>query len=122
VFRKTWGEAVVGNAGLSLIFGLAALLGVVPLVLGFLALPWGIVVGGAIALVYWLALTVIDNGDGFDPAANAMGHGLASMGRRARAMGGTWEIASQQGQGTRIELRVSIGRRGRPDNSTSDKH
>src|SRR3989442_6840185 len=70
----------------------------------------------------WLALTVIDNGDGFDPAANAMGHGLSSMGRRARAMGGSWEIASQQGQGTRIEGRGSIGRRGRPGNSTGDKH
>jgi hypothetical protein len=59
VFRKTWGEAVVGNAGLSLIFGLASLLGLVPLLLGFLALPWGLVAGGAIALAYWLALTVI---------------------------------------------------------------
>lgn len=59
VFRKTWGEAVIGNAGLGLIFGLAGLLGLVPLMLGFFALPWGIVVGGAIALVYWLALTVV---------------------------------------------------------------
>ncbi len=56
-----------------------------------------------------LCLSVIDNGDGFDPEAvidDGAGHfGLGIMRARAARMPGTLTIASQPGQGTRVQLR-----------------
>jgi len=55
-----------------------------------------------------LALTVADDGQGFDPArAPAEGHfGLLGLRERAERLG-TLELDSQPGQGTRLRLQVS---------------
>ncbi len=51
-----------------------------------------------------LELSVEDNGQGFDPAVNTTGFGLQSMRERTEALGGTFKISSQLGQGCRIRL------------------
>jgi signal transduction histidine kinase len=56
-----------------------------------------------------VALTVQDDGSGFDPAAQALRArrlGLTSMEERARALGATLTIDSRPGAGTRISLEV----------------
>ena len=55
-------------------------------------------------------LTVTDDGAGFDPEAarQAGGMGLASMGERARLLGGHCRITSSPGTGTRIEVSVPL--------------
>jgi signal transduction histidine kinase len=54
-----------------------------------------------------LAATVVDDGVGFDvPAAWGKGLGLVSMSERLEAIGGTLQIHSKPGQGTRLEIRV----------------
>jgi signal transduction histidine kinase len=54
-----------------------------------------------------LTLTIIDDGQGFDVAtAWGKGLGLISMAERLEAIGGTLEIRSQPGAGTRLELRA----------------
>jgi len=60
ILRKTWGEALVGNLGLGLIFFLLGALGFIPIILG--ALVGGVVgaiAGFVIAIVYWLIIAVI---------------------------------------------------------------
>jgi signal transduction histidine kinase len=59
-----------------------------------------------------LALTVRDDGVGFDPGATAHRSrrlGLTSMEERATALGGTLRIDSAPGKGTTIELEVPLG-------------
>jgi PAS domain S-box-containing protein len=60
-------------------------------------------------------ITIIDNGQGFDPAAVAArqgdGFGLQSMRERAEALGGRLEVISHPGQGTRVEVHVPVGTR-----------
>lgn len=56
-----------------------------------------------------LALSVTDEGRGFDsgaPAVRSRRLGLTSMEERARALGGTLEIASELGEGTTVRLEV----------------
>lgn len=56
-----------------------------------------------------LVLTVEDNGTGFDQRAGdtlTAGFGLVSMRERAEALGGVFELQSQPGEGTRVEVRV----------------
>jgi signal transduction histidine kinase len=55
-----------------------------------------------------LNMSVEDNGVGLphDGGVRRMGHGLNNMAQRARAIGGMLEVNSQQGNGTRIDLRV----------------
>jgi signal transduction histidine kinase len=56
-----------------------------------------------------LTLTVLDDGVGFDvKAAWGTGLGLVSMGERLEAFGGTLEIRSTPGAGTRLEARVPV--------------
>ena len=55
-----------------------------------------------------LEMRVADDGRGFDSSVESMGHGLASMFRRARKMDGSLEIDSQPGRGTTVLLRVSL--------------
>ena len=56
-------------------------------------------------------LSIVDNGAGFD-ADEALGKkrvgGLMSMQRRAKLAGGSCSIESQPGQGTRVEVRISL--------------
>jgi ligand-binding sensor domain-containing protein/signal transduction histidine kinase len=54
----------------------------------------------------WVSLEVADDGKGFDTATRARGHGLDSMQRRAKRLGGTLRVDSAPGRGTRLELRV----------------
>ncbi|MCC6740176.1 MAG: hypothetical protein IT452_14110 [Planctomycetia bacterium] len=65
LFKKTWGEAVVGESGMALFFGLLFLAGLVPLVgvgilasQGTAAIPLVAIVA-AVVLVYWIALAVV---------------------------------------------------------------
>lgn len=53
-----------------------------------------------------LALTVEDDGVGFDPGLVTGGTGLSSMRQRLESLGGTLEIESRRGGGTSITLRV----------------
>ncbi|MGE0599283.1 MAG: GAF domain-containing protein [Dehalococcoidia bacterium] len=56
-----------------------------------------------------LQLEVSDNGQGFDPSGEFPGHlGLKSMRERARAIGGSLDVESQPGKGTRIVLSVQL--------------
>ncbi len=57
-----------------------------------------------------LVLTVTDNGGGFDPAAltENEGLGLAGMRERAALVGGTLDVSSARGQGTRIRLQIPL--------------
>jgi signal transduction histidine kinase/streptogramin lyase len=55
-----------------------------------------------------LELTVIDDGRGFDVDGAGEGNGLASMRRRALALGGQIEIVSGPGKGTRLLLAVPV--------------
>lgn len=65
LFKKTWGEAVVGESGMGLFFGLLSLLGVIPIAgaiflgsqgtAGMLAA----VIVGALGVFYWIALAVV---------------------------------------------------------------
>jgi signal transduction histidine kinase len=55
-----------------------------------------------------LSLTVADNGGGFDMSAESEGHGLMSMRRRARTLGGTLDISSSPRRGTTVALTVPL--------------
>jgi NarL family two-component system sensor histidine kinase LiaS len=66
-----------------------------------------------IGLVYTaldMTCTITDDGIGFDPGKKRGGFGLRSMQERANALGGTLEIESAAGTGTRISLAVSLGK------------
>jgi ligand-binding sensor domain-containing protein/two-component sensor histidine kinase len=61
----------------------------------------------------WLVVSITDNGKGFEPSSNGNshgmgGHGLASMQRRAHALGGSLQIDSGAGRGTSVTLKVPI--------------
>ena len=61
----------------------------------------------------WLVVSITDNGKGFEPSTNGNtrgmgGHGLASMQRRARALGGSLQIDSGVSRGTSVTLKVPI--------------
>ncbi len=60
-----------------------------------------------------LRLVVQDEGRGFDTSAAPDGHGLRSMRRRTQSLGGSLELTSSPGSGTRLELKVPLhgGRR-----------
>ncbi|MBA3323017.1 MAG: histidine kinase, partial [Pyrinomonadaceae bacterium] len=57
-----------------------------------------------------LLLRIADNGAGFDAASESEGQGLASMRRRALALGGALAVESRAGQGTSISLKVPRAR------------
>jgi signal transduction histidine kinase len=54
-----------------------------------------------------VALTVSDNGRGFDAkASNSRGFGLAGMRERTRALRGHFSLASEPGHGTRVKVEI----------------
>ena len=53
-------------------------------------------------------LRVEDDGIGFVEADAAPGHGLASMRRRAGAVGGRLDVASVPGRGTRVTFHAPV--------------
>ena len=65
-----------------------------------------------------LALEVADNGRGFDPAtARGAGHlGLANMAARAASVGGSLNVDSAPGRGTRIIVRIPAAPEGMAPN------
>jgi len=54
----------------------------------------------------WVVFRISDDGAGFDPQAQADGHGIASMRSRAEGLGGKLVIESGNGHGTRLEVRI----------------
>jgi signal transduction histidine kinase len=59
----------------------------------------------------YLTFTVTDDGSGFDQATTAMGTGLQGIADRLAALGGTIDIASAPGHGTRVTGRVPAAAR-----------
>ncbi|MBI5293314.1 MAG: GAF domain-containing sensor histidine kinase [Chloroflexi bacterium] len=61
-----------------------------------------------------IVLEIRDNGRGLPPdgAVKRMGHGLTNMAQRAQTIGAEFNVASEPGKGTRIQLRL---RRSAPD-------
>jgi signal transduction histidine kinase len=63
----------------------------------------------------WLSLKVTDDGRGFETgrvgADSAEGNGLRSMQRRARDLGGSFDVVSAPGQGAFMTARIPVGRR-----------
>jgi signal transduction histidine kinase len=55
-----------------------------------------------------LAITVHDDGSGFNPAGHSAGNGLANMKQRLSDIGGGCIIESQPGEGTTIQMSVKI--------------
>ena len=55
-----------------------------------------------------LALSVSDDGSGFDCAQHGHGLGLGSMEDRARQLGGTFTVTSEPGKGTVVKVEVPI--------------
>ena len=53
-----------------------------------------------------LAFTVVDDGNGFDQTTTRMGSGVQGICDRIAALGGTVQITSEPGQGTRLYGRV----------------
>jgi signal transduction histidine kinase len=55
-----------------------------------------------------IAIEVSDDGVGFDPSAVSEGFGLVGMRERAALLGGTFEVASSKGSGTRLQARLPL--------------
>ena len=55
-----------------------------------------------------IRLRVSDNGHGQIPAAPSLGRGLLNMRERAALLNATLDISSQPGQGTAVDLRLTI--------------
>lgn len=69
----------------------------------------------AVVLAYTedsLAVSVRDDGHGFDPAAPADGYGLAGLRARAAEVGGTAQVRSAPGDGTTVTVRLPVPRSG----------
>lgn len=53
-------------------------------------------------------LQIVDNGQGFDPERNTTGFGLQGMRERTLALGGTFHLSSQPGDGCRINVAIPL--------------
>jgi signal transduction histidine kinase len=65
---------------------------------------------------YWARSTIEDNGRGFEPrkeAAQPNGAGLASIRERTSLLGGTLNLRSEPGKGTKIEILLPLARSSR---------
>ena len=60
-----------------------------------------------------LALTVTDNGKGFDPDQINEGNGLISLHRRARSLGGETVVSSRKGEGATVMIKVPYSNQSR---------
>ena len=56
----------------------------------------------------WLTLIIEDQGCGFDQETAPAGHGLKNMRRRLQATGGTCELDSIPGRGTKVTMRLCL--------------
>lgn len=57
-----------------------------------------------------IALTVSDDGRGFDPTVEGDGNGLANMRKRATAMGARLDVRTAPGEGTTVSVDVELRR------------
>ena len=57
-----------------------------------------------------LALSVVDDGRGFDATTDVDGNGLGSMHTRAERLGARLDITSRPGGGTSVRLEVKKGK------------
>ncbi len=70
----------------------------------------------------WLRLEVEDDGRGFDPEdAGISGHGLGNMRARARRVGGSLQVSSVPGSGTRVILEIPLEEGGAGIPQTGDR-
>ena len=53
-------------------------------------------------------LTIEDDGVGFDTGNHSNGHGLHNMRERAAALGGTLDVTSRSGRGTRLRMTLAL--------------
>jgi signal transduction histidine kinase len=53
-----------------------------------------------------LRVEVVDDGAGFDPVRGKEGHGFLNMRDRLGAIGGTLQVTSAPGRGTRLEIAI----------------
>jgi signal transduction histidine kinase len=58
-----------------------------------------------------VAITVRDDGVGFDPRAHTAGFGLLGMRERAELLGGTLEVDSKPGEGVTVTALLPLRRR-----------
>jgi signal transduction histidine kinase len=68
-----------------------------------------------------LTLTVEDDGQGFDSTAPASGMGLRNLKERAVSVGGSLEITSRPGAGTRVQISAPLTRVGNSAGSLREK-
>ncbi|HEY4416491.1 MAG TPA: sensor histidine kinase [Verrucomicrobiae bacterium] len=61
---------------------------------------------GAVFAEKYLTVTVHDNGHGFQSGSAAAGHGLKNIKQRMEDIGGNFQIESQIGRGTTIQLKL----------------
>jgi hypothetical protein len=60
LFKQTWGETIIGSFGFGFIFFLLALLGILPIILGYLlGGTTGVIIGLIIAFFYWAFIGVV---------------------------------------------------------------
>ena len=55
-----------------------------------------------------LVLEIEDDGRGFDTSERGDGRGLTGMRERAELLGGSLEVVSTPGEGTRLRARLAI--------------
>ncbi|MFQ6012638.1 MAG: DUF6159 family protein [Thermoplasmata archaeon] len=81
LFRQAWGETIVGGFGVGLILVLLGLVGLLPLFIGYLlGTGMTLLVGGAVAAVYWFILFLIWGAAW--PALSAVLYRYAAEGRQ----------------------------------------
>jgi two-component system NarL family sensor kinase len=57
----------------------------------------------------WARLSIVDDGQGFDPAQVSRDHyGLVGLAERAKLLGGRLDLQSSPGEGTRIEVEIPL--------------
>ena len=60
VLKSTWGETLISNLGIGLIFFLVALLGFIPLIIGVvIGSTLAIIIGMMVAVIFWIGLAVV---------------------------------------------------------------
>lgn len=60
ILKNTWGEAIVGNLGLGVMFFLLGLAGLLPIIAGvYIMTFWSLVIGFGVAVIYWIILALV---------------------------------------------------------------
>jgi len=55
-----------------------------------------------------LSVQIVDDGSGFNPVGDLQGLGLRSMNERAEGVGGTFQIESSPGAGTKVNVKMPL--------------